>query len=228
MVLGQPHRVKAKLLGELRLRDGLIDDAFIQLRIAAFRKQEVAELHAVLLFGHRDGVAHLAANPPPTKPPSAMHHRLPAGTPRALDPPAPLPDLPWRMLPPGSAGGYSGNITARPSRADRLTAVVHSMYFAPVTKSVCVTRSLPRMALMNSSSTRQPPRFAGSISTGSNAPSPRLPAESAKAPPTGCRSRIVPSVPKICTSATSGAWPSTAETLKRICPPWAMVPMTSI
>jgi hypothetical protein len=68
MVLGQPHRVKAKLLGQLRLRDRLIDDAFIPRRIAAFRKQEVAELHAVLLFGQRDGVACLAASPPPTKP----------------------------------------------------------------------------------------------------------------------------------------------------------------
>jgi len=44
--------------------------------------------------------------------------------------------------------------------------VVHSMYLTPVARSVCVTCSLPRIALMNSSSTRQPPRFDGSIATG--------------------------------------------------------------
>src|SRR5215469_3944564 len=54
MMLGQPHRVKAKLLGQLGLRDGFIDNAFVQRWFAAFGKQEVAELHAVLLFGRRD------------------------------------------------------------------------------------------------------------------------------------------------------------------------------
>ena len=74
MMLGQPHRVKAKLLGQFRLRDRLIDDAFVPRRIAAFRKQEVAELHAVLLFGQGDGVAHLTVSPP-----SATHDCLPTG-----------------------------------------------------------------------------------------------------------------------------------------------------
>src|SRR6476469_1961941 len=54
MMLGQPHRVKTELLGKLRLRDRLIDDAFIPRRIAALRKQEVAEFHARLPFGHRE------------------------------------------------------------------------------------------------------------------------------------------------------------------------------
>src|SRR5262249_28294795 len=54
MMLGQPHRVEAKLLGQLGLRDGFIDDAFVKRRFPAFGKQEVAELHTWLLFSPRD------------------------------------------------------------------------------------------------------------------------------------------------------------------------------
>src|SRR6056297_2254498 len=80
-----------------------------------------------------------------------------------------------------------GRTTLRPCRREIVTPSVHSMYWQPVTKSVCVTGSLPRTALTNSSSTRQPPRFAGSIDTGFNSVSRRLPAESSMSPPTGWR-----------------------------------------
>src|SRR5262245_28770865 len=45
MMLGQPDRIKAKLLGQLGLRDSFVDDASVQRRISALGKQEVAELH---------------------------------------------------------------------------------------------------------------------------------------------------------------------------------------
>src|SRR5215510_13083777 len=54
MMLCQPYRVKAKLLRQLGLRDGFIDDAYVQRRCTALGKQEVAELHIVLLFGQLD------------------------------------------------------------------------------------------------------------------------------------------------------------------------------
>ena len=68
----------------------------------------------------------------------------------------------------------NGNCTSRRSRIDSVTASVHSMYFTAETKSVCVIPSRPRTALTNSSSTRQAPRFAGSIASAPIAP-PFLP-----------------------------------------------------
>src|SRR5689334_25237439 len=63
MMLRQPYRVKAKLLRQLGLRDGFIDDAYVQRWIAAFGKQEVAELHIVPLFGQLDLAEYVACPP---------------------------------------------------------------------------------------------------------------------------------------------------------------------
>src|SRR5215475_9029730 len=63
MMLCHPHRIKAKLLGQLGLRDGFIDDAYVQRRFAALGKQEVAELHIVLLFGELDLAEYVACAP---------------------------------------------------------------------------------------------------------------------------------------------------------------------
>lgn len=52
---------------------------------------------------------------------------------------------------------WSGNRTAFPVCELRVTASVNSMYFTPSSNEVRVIFSLPRIALMNSSSTRQPP-----------------------------------------------------------------------
>ena len=76
-------------------------------------------------------------------------------------------------------------------------SVYRSTYLRPVAKSVSLIVSVPRMALTNSCSTRQPAASADAMATSSSAP-PRLPKRSDLAAISRC---TVPSVPYLHVSA---------------------------
>src|SRR5437773_5810630 len=120
--------------------------------------------------------------------------------------------------------GISGNpqrratSTAWPVAALWATASVNSMYSTPSSKVVRETFSRPRIALTNSSSTRQPTRRSAGTGISRSSPSPRRPPQRRWA---SASSRSVPSLPKIHTSL-GGA--SAVTELKRR---WATAPRSS-